>query len=45
MDKDEFGPLTSADDVAEGGLTTRLRVAALVLLEKIGALSTEDNPA
>ena len=38
-------PLIATDDVAEGGLTTRLRVAALVLLEKIGALSTEDNPA
>jgi len=38
-------PLVATDDVAEGGFETRLRVAAQVLLEKIGALGAEDNPA
>lgn len=38
-------PLVATNDVAEGGFETRLRVAAQVLLEKIGAWGAEDNPA
>ena len=37
-------PLVATDDVPEGGFETRLRVAAQVLLEKIGALGAEENP-
>ena len=37
-------PLVAIDDVPEGGFETRLRVAAQVLLEKIGALGAEENP-
>ena len=42
---DTVVPLIAASDVAEGGFETRLRVAAQVLLDKIGAWGAEDNPA
>ena len=37
-------PLVAGHDVAEGGFETRLRMAAQVLLQKIGAMRGADNP-
>jgi D-alanyl-D-alanine carboxypeptidase (penicillin-binding protein 5/6) len=38
-------PLVAAEDVAQGGFETRLRVAAQVLLEKLGAINSDADPA
>lgn len=37
-------PLVAAEDVAQGGFETRLRVAAQVILEKLGAFQSNADP-
>lgn len=37
-------PLVAAEDVAQGGFETRLRVAAQVILEKLGAFQSDADP-